>query len=72
MEKQIELKAKIGEVQLEMDSIQSRFNQLVQFKTQLIQALNEEISKAVSPVVKPVVKEVKSKEVSNEKTKSKK
>lgn len=68
MEKQIELKAKIGEVQLEMDSIQSRFTQLTQFKNQLIQDLNDEVSKVVSPAAKKIEpKEV----ISNEKTKTK-
>lgn len=52
MDKQTELKAKIGEVQLEMDQIQVRYNQLVQAKSQYTQLLMQELKKPAEPEVK--------------------
>lgn len=57
MDKQIELKAKIGEIQIELEQLQARANQLVEMKNQCRQALAQEMNKPEEPAeVKPEVK----------------
>ncbi len=59
MDKQTELKAKIGECQLELENLQAKANKIVEMKNQFTQALIQELSKPVEP--KPEVKPVKKK-----------
>ena len=55
MEKQTELKAKIGECQLELESLQAQAQKVVEMKNQYTQSLIQELSK---PSEKPIEKSV--------------
>jgi len=58
MDKQTELKAKIGECQLQLEDLQAKANKLSQMKQQFTQSLIQEMNKPVEPTpeVKPVKK----------------
>lgn len=49
MDKQTELKAKIGECQLELEQLQARATQVNNLKQQFTQALVQEIKKPAEP-----------------------
>ena len=57
MDKQIELKAKIGEIQLQLESLQAQANQLSQAKQKAIADLIEEMKKPVEDNPKEVKKD---------------
>lgn len=59
MDKQTELKAKIGECQLQIEDLQAKANKLNQMKQQFTQALIQEINKPVEPVEPEVKKKAK-------------
>lgn len=52
MDKQTELKAKIGECQIRLEQLQAEANKIVEMKNQFTQALMNEMNKLVQPEVK--------------------